>query len=33
MKLYDKWMKALENRDFDEVIKFYHPDYTFKASN
>ena len=29
MKLYDNWMKAFENRDFDEVMKFYHPDFSF----
>ena len=29
MKLYDNWMQAFENRDFDEVMKFYHPDFSF----
>ena len=29
MKLYDRWMEAFESRDFDEVMKYYHPDYTF----
>ncbi len=29
MKLYENWMKAFEKRDFDEVMKFYHPDYSF----
>ena len=29
MKLYDGWMKAFEKRDFDEVMKYYHRDYSF----
>ena len=29
MKLYDNWMKAFEKRDFDEVMKYYHRDYSF----
>ena len=29
MKLYNKWMEAFEKRDFDEVMQYYHPDYTF----
>ena len=33
MKLYDGWMKAFEKRDFDEVMKYYHRDYFFKAPN
>ncbi len=34
MKLYDGWMKAFEKRDFDEVMKYYHRDYSLcKAPN
>ena len=29
MKSYDKWMEAFEKRGFDEVMQYYHPDYTF----
>ena len=29
MKSYDKWMEAFEKRDFDEVMQYCNPDYTF----
>ena len=29
MKIYDTWKKAFEDKDFDGLMKFYHPDYSF----
>ena len=29
MKSYDKWMETFEKRDFDEVMQYCNPDYTF----
>ena len=29
MKIYDNWKKAFEDKDFDGLMKFYHPDYSF----
>ena len=29
MKIYDSWKKAFENKDFDGMMNFYHPDYSF----
>ena len=34
MKIYDSWKKAFENKDFDGMMNFYHPeqvyDYKYK---
>ena len=29
MKIYDSRMKAYEKRDYDEINKYYHHDYSF----
>ena len=29
MKIYDSLKKAFEDKDFDGLMKFYHPDYSF----
>ena len=29
IKFYNKWMEAFEKRDFDEVMQYCNPDYTF----
>ena len=29
MQFYENWMEAFEKRDFDEVMQYHHPDYTF----
>ena len=29
MKINDSWKKAFKDKDFDGLMKFYHPDYSF----
>ena len=29
MEIYDSWKKAFENKDFDGMMIFYHPNYSF----